>query len=365
MTGGAGLPRLSQAGVQHGRHLHRLQRLRAPPATPRSPRSTRRRPSRARSRCTSRNPEPEFRAMAPAQMHGDTTGGIEWFMSTDGNDISGDTMRVTEMTNYFSTSPTFTYTSIPVAPYQAPVEAVQPGGTWTTFPNTTTYRGPVPQRHAGDRHGIRHRRRWVLLSQGPLLRGQRLQRHADPGPAGRDRPRSGRVGPDAVGGRSTARATWASPGWRRRRTEFVSMWVGALDTIGPLQLLRRGPGQHFLRGQLPDRRLQHHGGRPDRRHTFWAANEYAGPGADSTDIWNTQVISFSLPPAVDNDWYSIERRRPAIAVPADVHPVRSGRPVPQHGLAGDRGLRHLRQPGRHGHQARRRPQRGLCRSTPR
>ena len=77
--------------------------------------------------------------MPPAQMHGDTTGGIEWFFSTDGSDAGGDTMRVTEMTNYFSNSPTFTYTSIPVAPYQAPARPIQPGGTWTTFPNTTTY----------------------------------------------------------------------------------------------------------------------------------------------------------------------------------------------------------------------------------
>ena len=59
-------------------------------------------------------PEFQFRAMPPAQMHGDTTGGVEWFFSTDGNDAGGNTMRVTEMTNYFSNSPTFTYTSLPV-----------------------------------------------------------------------------------------------------------------------------------------------------------------------------------------------------------------------------------------------------------
>ena len=37
------------------------------------------------------HPEPQFRAMTPAQMHGDTTGGVEWFFSTDGSDVSGDT----------------------------------------------------------------------------------------------------------------------------------------------------------------------------------------------------------------------------------------------------------------------------------
>ena len=43
--------------------------------------------------------------MPPAQMHGDTTGGVEWFVSTDGNDAGGNTMRVTEMTNYLEQQP--------------------------------------------------------------------------------------------------------------------------------------------------------------------------------------------------------------------------------------------------------------------
>src|SRR5262249_21265201 len=64
---------------------------------------------------------------------------VEWFFSTDGDDAGGNSMRVTEMTNYLSNSPSFTYTSIPVNPYQAPQEAIQPGGFWTVFPNTTTY----------------------------------------------------------------------------------------------------------------------------------------------------------------------------------------------------------------------------------
>ena len=38
--------------------------------------------------------------------------------------------------------------------------------------------------------------------------------------------------------------------------------------------------------------------------TFWAANEYIGSDGD-TDIWRTHIASFSLPPAVDNDWYSV------------------------------------------------------------
>ena len=43
---------------------------------------------------------------------------------------------------------------------------------------------------------------------------------------------------------------------------------------------------------------------PTDGKTFWAANEYIGADGD-TDIWRTHITSFSLPPAVDNDWYSI------------------------------------------------------------
>ena len=52
----------------------------------------------------------QFRAMPPARMHGDTTGGVEWFVSTDGTDSGGTTMRVTELTNYLSNSPVYTLT---------------------------------------------------------------------------------------------------------------------------------------------------------------------------------------------------------------------------------------------------------------
>ena len=109
--------------------------------------------------------------MTPAQMHGDTTGGVEWFFSTDGNDTGGDTMRVTEMTNYFSNNPTFTYTSIPVTPYQAPVERRSARRHLDHLPQHHDLRGSVPQRHPGDGHGVRHGRGRIHLSQGPLLRG--------------------------------------------------------------------------------------------------------------------------------------------------------------------------------------------------
>ena len=84
-------------------------------------------------------PEYQFRAMPPAQMNGDTTGGVEWFFSTDGNDTGGDTMRVAEMTNYFSNNPTFTYWSIPVRLSSArskPSSPAAPGPRSPTRPPT-------------------------------------------------------------------------------------------------------------------------------------------------------------------------------------------------------------------------------------
>ena len=83
-------------------------------------------------------PQFQFRAMPPAQLHNDKTGGVEWFVSTDGTDAGGNTIRVTQLTNYLSDQPSFTYTSLPVAPYRNAPRADQPGGSVTTFPNTTT-----------------------------------------------------------------------------------------------------------------------------------------------------------------------------------------------------------------------------------
>jgi hypothetical protein len=80
----------------------------------------------------------QFRAMPPAQFHGDKVGGVEWFVSTDGTDAGGSTIRVTKMTNYLSNSPSFTYTLPLVTEYRNASSADQPGGAVTTFPNTTT-----------------------------------------------------------------------------------------------------------------------------------------------------------------------------------------------------------------------------------
>ena len=221
-------------------------------------------------------PAPEFRAMTPAQMNGDTTGGVEWFFSTDGNDTGGDTMRVTEMTNYFSDTPTYTYTSIPVAPYQAANVALQPGGTWTTFPNTTTYSvqylngmlvTAMASATAADGFtypkGLYYE---VNVSSGtPTLV---LQGVIDPGPGV-----SVQMPSVAIDKNGNLGFTWMEAS----STEYVSMWVGSLDTSGHFSSPGRCTQQHVLRRQFPDRRLQHGGARPDQWHDLLGGERICRP----------------------------------------------------------------------------------------
>ena len=90
--------------------------------------------------------------------------GVEWFVSTDGTDAGGTTIRVTKMTNYLSNSPSFTYTSLPVTEYRNASRADQPGGSVTTFPNTTTTQVQCHKGHLVDGHGLEPRAGWFRLS---------------------------------------------------------------------------------------------------------------------------------------------------------------------------------------------------------
>ena len=142
------------------------------------------------------------------------------------------------------------------------------------------------------------------------------------------------------------------------------MWVGSSRHHGPLQLLRRGPGRQLLRqttvriGDYSTVVVD-----PTDGTTFWAANEYIGPDGN-TDIWNTQITSFSLPAAGGQRLVLDQRRGRQLVDLQTYTPSDQGGRVRQHRVAGDRALRHLRQPGRHRHQARRRPQRVLVLQRP-
>jgi hypothetical protein len=245
-------------------------------------------------------PKFQFRAMPPAQMHGDTTGGTEWFVSTDGTDAGGNTMRVTQMTNYLSNSPVFTYTSLPVTQYQQAQSALQPGGSITVFPNTTTYQVHLRNGHlvtamasalAGDGFitpkGLIYQ---IGLSGGtPTLLKQIV---IDPGAGvavqmpSVDEDKNGSLGYSWIESSST---------------EYLSMWVGARPVktkkhVKTPPQADAAPGGGFMSisfriGDYSTTVLD-----PADNLTFWSANESIGSDGAS-DIWRTHITSFLSPVA--------------------------------------------------------------------
>jgi len=245
-------------------------------------------------------PEYQFRAMPPAQMHGDNQGGVEWFASTDGTDSGGNSIRVTKMTNYLSNAPSFTYTSLPVSQYSQASQADQPGGigTVTVFPNTTTTQVHFRNGHlvtamasgtASD--GFIYPKGLyyhidvtsgtpTLLAQGVINPGHGIAAQM----VSVDEDNHGHLG-----------LTWMESS----STEYVSMWVGQprlVDRSGRVvpspsaSVAAAGGGfmsDSFRIGDYSTIVLD-----PSDGTTFWAANEYIGSDGD-TDIWRTHITSFT------------------------------------------------------------------------
>lgn len=236
------------------------------------------------------HPQPQFRAMPPAQMHGDTRGGVEWFVSTDGSEFGGTSIRVTQLTNYLSNSPNFTYTSLPVNQYQNAPQADQPGGTITTFPNTTTTQVHYRKKHlltamasgtASDGFlypkGLYYQ---IDVSRGkPTLLKEGV---VDPGNGvavqmpSVDEDNHGNLG-----------LTWMESS----NSEYLSMWVGAVDRAGNLAASVSASGGGFFPvnfriGDYSTTVID-----PSDRATFWSANEYIGDDG-AIDIWKTHITAF-------------------------------------------------------------------------
>jgi hypothetical protein len=243
------------------------------------------------------HPEFQFRAMPPAQMHGDAASGraaVEWFVSTDGNDFSGTTMRVTMMTNFLSNSPNFTYTSLPVTPYRNASKADQPGGTITTFPNTTTTQVQFHNGHlvtamasATATDGFLYPKgriyRIDVSSRTPRLLWEGL---VDPGNGVAMQMPS--VDEDSAGNLGL---TWMESS----TTEYLTMWVATLDQFGKLVAAVTAPGGGFFNASF---RIGDYSTTvldlTDNTQVFWSANEYIGDGG-SVDLWRTHISSFSAP----------------------------------------------------------------------
>ncbi len=253
-------------------------------------------------------PQFQFRAMPPAQMHlsqrhnkngdsaiedGQTGPGVEWFVSTDGNDVSGTTIRVTKMTNYLSNSPNFTYTSLPVTAYQNASKADQPGGTVTTFPNTTTTQVQFHNGHlvtamasATATDGFLYPKGRIYqidVSSGtPTLLTEEL---VDPGNGVAVQMPS--VDEDSQGNLGL---TWMESS----ATEYLTMWVATLDRFGKLIAAVAAPGGGFFyaSSRIGDYSTTVLDVTDNTGGVFWSANEYIGDGGD-IDLWRTHITSFS------------------------------------------------------------------------
>ena len=263
------------------------------------------------------HPAFQFRAMPPAQMHNDrmhddrmhdgyrqdntdTNGrdehhhkqdGAEWFVSTEGSDSGGSTIRVTRMTGYLSDTPNFTYTSLPVTQYRNAGQADQPGGIVTTFPNTTTTqvqyhngRLTTAMASAAAADGFvypKGRLYQIDVSQDtPTLLRETL---IDPGDGVALQMPS--VEED---NRGNLGFTWIEIS----STEYLSMWIGVLYPNGRMVRTVAAPGGGFF---FSSSRIGDYSTTvldPSDNQTFWSANEYIGDDGFS-DIWRTHITSFS------------------------------------------------------------------------
>jgi hypothetical protein len=218
---------------------------------------------------------------------------VEWFVSTDCNDVSGTSIRVTRMTNYLSSSPSFTYTSLPVTAYRRATTADQPGGSVTTFPNTTTtqvqfHNGQLvtAMASATATDGFRYPKGRIYqidVSSGtPTLLAERL---VDPGNGIAVQMPS--VDEDSQGNLGL---TWMESS----KTEYLSMWVATLDRFGKrvAAVAAPGGGFFFANFRIGDYSTTVRDLTDDNEDVFWSANEYIGDGG-RTNIWRTHIASFS------------------------------------------------------------------------
>jgi hypothetical protein len=239
-------------------------------------------------------PKFQFRAMPPAQMHGDTKGGVEWFVSTDGTDVSGSTIRVTRMTDYLTNAPQFTYSSLPVEPYRNASRADQPGGSITTFPNTTTTQVQYHHGHLVTAMASSIGRDGFVYPKGLYFQ---IAVNGNGG-ATPTLIKEGVIDPGfgvAVQMPSVDEDQFGNLGFtwmESSTTEYLSMWVGNQPANGDFSasVAAQGGGFFYVSFRIGDYSTTVLD--PANHKTFFSANEYIGPDG-STDIWRTHIISFT------------------------------------------------------------------------
>lgn len=229
--------------------------------------------------------DPAIATMAAATMHGARPGDPMYFV-TETTRFGGTSLRVVQMTDVLSDSPSFTDEDIPVPSYDAPPPAVHPGGTIDTFESFILnadwrHHELVATHHVGS-DGVA-RVRWYqfdtagdapsLVQSGEINQGPDVYTY---------------FSAIAVADNGDIGLTFMESS----ATEFVSMCITgrqASDAAGTMQLpVPIFPGQ----GVYPGIR----GGDYSAitvdpvDGTFWAANMYKS----STVFWSTGIANFAI-----------------------------------------------------------------------
>jgi hypothetical protein len=229
--------------------------------------------------------DPGLATMAAATMHGSAAGDPMYFV-VDTAPEGGDSVRVVQMTNELSDSPTFTDTDIPVPAFAAPPLAVHPGGTINIFDNfilNADWRNNqlVATQHVGS-EGVA-RVRWyefdtsgaapLLLQSGEINQGPGVYTY---------------FSAIAVAASGDVGLTFMESS----ASEFVSMYVTGRKASDPLGTMQTPVAVFPGENSYPATR----GGDYSAvtvdpvDDTFWAANMYKPSGS----LWGTGIANFAL-----------------------------------------------------------------------
>jgi hypothetical protein len=222
--------------------------------------------------------------MAPARMHGSTTGGPMYFLETSWS--GGSSIAVLRMSNVLSSSPTFTTTNVSVNSYGYLSSAPQPGGSLTIGDSRTLnvewYNNNLVVAY-NSKVGTDAAAAWAefntsgssptLVQQGVIHPGTGISTYF---PA---------VAVDANGNIGLNYLESST-------TEPVSMYVTGRLASDPLGTMESPVLAKAGSGTLSPGRAGDYGGMaldPSTSGVFWAANEYSAGGP-----WGTWLASFQL-----------------------------------------------------------------------
>jgi hypothetical protein len=247
-------------------------------------------------------PKPDFRAMVPAQMHGDTAGTTMYFIEENGYENGSSILAVT-MTNILSNSPNYVYTPISVDPYGAPPPAAQPGGSSVTNDTTFTqldWRNGLMVTDqtvsVPDDNYATARVRWYELSTTGPSPSLVQQGTIDAGPGV-----STYFGSIAINNAGDLGMTYM----QSSASQYISMVItgqpagSPAGTMSPGTVVAAGLGfnyySQFRNGDYSGISVD-----PSDGTTFWAANEYSG----TDPIYNTAIAAFQVVQPQPANWYS-------------------------------------------------------------